>query len=730
MLKFLCAIPLIFWGYVGLAQDHDGLEHVNFPLNSSVVVDAFQGLDLLADVMVKYPDLTLDIVGHTDVIGSDGYNKQLSVRRANSVKAYLLSRGVGEERLTVDGMGKAEFIAPNDDRDGRFLNRRVELLLYEKVDGVPKLVSYRRLIELFFGGIPKSDMVALDNQDKIMQKLSELEQQQKELRDALDKKLAMAAQPTDTAVSDEQARKTWAETSVSGRVQFNGFSGVSFDFGMDDDDDFTGRVTGQYFRAMTDRFGLQAQGEYTHYDALKEGQFDAALIYQIGKFKVGGAGSYKFINMAGFESARVGQGALIFDFVFDKGHVGLYGTSPFADGDVIYSQPHGLAYTWEQYVEVVAQYGLNFGINLGEKATLSGSVTALDTDLSSDMAADLRFDWNIRDNLTWYVDLEMNEALLTDEDSNRYATGFRFGTWGQAQYMAADQVTPITIPRIRYEIMMREVRSGNTSPFAEAGANQVDVPAGEVTLDGSASSDPEGDALTYRWIQMSGPAVEIHNAEEAVATFVGEAGAAYAFMLTVRDEFGASGSDMVNVVMEEASAEEVAPMILFFTGYPTEITEGELINLTWNTAYAETVTLSDFGQVNASDSLVFSPMESVVYTLTATNEFGTVSETVTITVHPFEEPDPNTAPVAVAGPDQFRYAAGTVMLDGSGSYDPDGDELTYQWLQISGDLVELSGADTARPTFDGRLSSAYVFRIIVSDGKGGIDTDDVLVQIF
>jgi OOP family OmpA-OmpF porin len=73
----------------------------------------------------------VSIEGHTDWIGSDAYNAGLSERRANSVQAYLIEHGVSAARLSTVGYGESRPIASNDTREGRALNRRVELLVQE-----------------------------------------------------------------------------------------------------------------------------------------------------------------------------------------------------------------------------------------------------------------------------------------------------------------------------------------------------------------------------------------------------------------------------------------------------------------------------------------------------------------------------------------------------------------------------------------------------------------------
>src|SRR5207249_2955570 len=67
-------------------------------------------------------------------------------------------------------------------------------------------------------------------------------------------------------------------------------------------------------------------------------------------------------------------------------------------------------------------------------------------------------------------------------------------------------------------------------------------------------------------------------------------------------------------------------------------------------------------------------------------------------------------PVANAGPNQVGVAPGTITLDGSGSYDPIGLALTYNWTQIGGAQVSLSGADTVRATFPGAGGQTYIFK--------------------
>jgi OOP family OmpA-OmpF porin len=101
---------------------------VLFDFDKSVVKP--EGKSKLDDLAAKIRGINLEVViaiGHTDSIGSDAYNQKLSVRRAESVKAYLVSKGIEANRVYTEGKGKKQPVADNKTREGRAKNRRVEL---------------------------------------------------------------------------------------------------------------------------------------------------------------------------------------------------------------------------------------------------------------------------------------------------------------------------------------------------------------------------------------------------------------------------------------------------------------------------------------------------------------------------------------------------------------------------------------------------------------------------
>lgn len=111
---------------------------VSFDVNSDVVLPGlYNEMDRIAQILVRYPDTTIVVEGHTDSTGSDAYNMQLSDRRANSVKLLLVQRGVADYRITTIGYGESRPVATNNTPEGRQMNRRVEIRVNPNAQAQP-----------------------------------------------------------------------------------------------------------------------------------------------------------------------------------------------------------------------------------------------------------------------------------------------------------------------------------------------------------------------------------------------------------------------------------------------------------------------------------------------------------------------------------------------------------------------------------------------------------------
>jgi outer membrane protein OmpA-like peptidoglycan-associated protein len=104
------------------------LRNVHFDTGKSTLrPESFTALNDLAEVMKAKKKMVVEIAGHTDNVGDDAANQKLSQSRAETVRAWLISKGIAKERITAKGYGETEPTASNDTEEGRQANRRTEV---------------------------------------------------------------------------------------------------------------------------------------------------------------------------------------------------------------------------------------------------------------------------------------------------------------------------------------------------------------------------------------------------------------------------------------------------------------------------------------------------------------------------------------------------------------------------------------------------------------------------
>lgn len=291
------------------------------------------------------------------------------------------------------------------------------------------------------------------------------------------------------------------------------------------------------------------------------------------------------------------------------------------------------------------------------------------------------------------------------------------------------------------------VSNVNQAPAANAGPDQMVSEGSNVTLDGTASSDPDGTVDTYSWSQIAGPAVTLNNPDTATPTFnaplVPQA-TTMTFELTVTDNEGTQATDTVDIVIAVFNSPPIAnagpdqsvddSTVVNFDGTGSSDPDGIVASYAWVQTAGTMVTLNNPGTATPdfmAPNVVGAP-EVLIFQLTVTDNDilnpKQDTDVVNVTVNPV-----NVDPVANAGPDQSVDEQSAVALDGSASSDSDGTIDSYSWTQTAGTAVVLAGADTATPGFTAPPVDAsgqlLTFELEVTDNEGGSATDTVDIQV-
>ncbi len=286
-------------------------------------------------------------------------------------------------------------------------------------------------------------------------------------------------------------------------------------------------------------------------------------------------------------------------------------------------------------------------------------------------------------------------------------------------------------------------------PLAEAGNNQNVSEAASVTLNGSASSDPDGNIVRYDWTQTSGSAVAIVDDDPATptATFIAPdvtaAGATLVFKLTVTDNNGLTATDSVSITVNNIApplaeagnnqnVSEGASVTL--NGSASSDPDGNIVRYDWTQTSGSAVAIVDDDPATPTATFIAPDVTAagatLVFKLTVTDNNGlTATDSVSITVNNIAPP------LAEAGNNQNVSEGASVTLNGSASSDPDGNIVRYDWTQTSGSAVTFVDDDPATPTVTFTAprvdlsGEILTFRLTVRDNDGLESTDELSVTI-
>jgi PKD domain len=283
----------------------------------------------------------------------------------------------------------------------------------------------------------------------------------------------------------------------------------------------------------------------------------------------------------------------------------------------------------------------------------------------------------------------------------------------------------------------------NAAPTVRPGGNQNVVAGATVQLDGTASTDPDGNPLTYRWTLLAKPAgssAALTATNAARPSFVADLIGTYTAALVVNDGALDSTTGLVTVT---AGLGNVAPVARFgvdqttipgatvhVDGSASSDANGDALTYRWAFVTRPAGSTAALAEPTA-DSTRFVPDLVGTYTLSLTVSDGqltSVASPLTVTVV-----NANVPPVADAGPAQRVATGAAVLLDGSRSRDPNGDALSYVWSLVSrpaGSTASLGALTGLNTGFSADVAGTYVVGLVVNDGNSDSAAVTVVITAF
>ena len=379
--------------------------------------------------------------------------------------------------------------------------------------------------------------------------------------------------------------------------------------------------------------------------------------------------------------------------------------------------------------------------------TFSEAVTGLTVD-----------DFSVSNNIVASGDLVVNSVTPASGPSTTYTISITPRATAFTLTLAIDSVADLAAapnmgPATAATANGTATEPPNTAPVAHAGDNQDVDTSALVTLDGSASNDPDtGDTLTYVWAHtltdgnVPATAIALTDGDTASPSFTApDTAGVLVFTLRVTDDAATPASHTATVTISVTDPVPVNQPPVAHAGDNQDVDTSALVTLDGSASsdpdtgdtltYAWAHTLTDGSApataIALTDGDTASPTFTapatageLVFTLRVTDDAATpASHTATVTISVTEPVPVNTAPVAHAGDNQDVDTSALVTLDGSASNDPDtGDTLTYVWAHTLTDgsapttVIALTDGDTASPTFTAPATAGVlVFTLRVTD---------------
>ena len=283
-----------------------------------------------------------------------------------------------------------------------------------------------------------------------------------------------------------------------------------------------------------------------------------------------------------------------------------------------------------------------------------------------------------------------------------------------------------------------DLTATNNPPIADAGGDQTMPRHVLVTLDGSGSTDPDGDAISYSWslIVPPGSSAMLSDPTALYPSFMIDVHGDYVATLVVSDGLVSSAADSVTVSTFNAAPAADAGEDQVITHLGTAVLldggtsydeDGDALSYVWSIESSPAGSLASLlDSSDSTTSFVADANGDYVVELTVIDEFGGVSDPDSVVIS-FD----NVAPVAKITADGTTVIAGqSVLLDANGSFDANGDPLSFHWSVVSqpwGSAADLTAPDSVATVLNTDMVGEYVVSLAVSDGLVAAEPTTVLI---